>query len=101
MSFVKWGIDYTNPNWAGTAPGGPTLRQEQTGQFSFSQQQIGPKITTEVCIDGVPVRTYNDMKKDRRDLIVLANKLIACCDEERDAALIQEAHALLARIKGK
>lgn len=52
-------------------------------------------------IDGVPVRTYNDMKKDRRDLIVLANKLIACCDEERDAALIQEAHALLARIKGE
>ena len=99
MTFVKWGIDYTNPNWAGTAQGGPALRQEQTGQFSFSQQQIGPKITTEVCIDGVPVKKYQDMANDRKDLIRVLKRLLDCAVVDPEVSgVIGEAHQLLARM---
>lgn len=73
MAFVKWGLERT---------------------------LMGTSVT-ELSVDGVPITSYVDMVDDQKRLIGLAQKLLACCDEERDAALIQEAHALLARIKGE
>lgn len=54
-----------------------------------------------INVDGVPVRRFLDMRHEAKNVIALVEKLLTCCDEERDAALIQEAHALLARIKGE
>lgn len=73
MAFVKWGLEKT---------------------------LMGTSVT-ELSVDGVPIRRYLDMVDDQKRMIALVNKLLTCCDDERDAALIQEAHALLARIKGE
>ena len=72
MAFVKWGFDYKSDE----------------------------PMKTSMSIDGVPVRRFLDMADDRKRLIGLVEKLLTCCDEERDAAVMQEAHSLLERIKG-
>lgn len=73
MAFVKWGVELK-----------PT-----------------ELVTTNLSVDGIPISQYLDMRHEAKNVIALVEKLLTCCDEERDAALIQEAHALLARIKGK
>lgn len=73
MSFVKWGLEMKP---IGTAK-------------------------AEMTVDGVPIRTYTDMAEDQKRLVGLVGRMLSCLDEERDAAVMQEAHALLARIKGE
>ena len=72
MSFVKWGVEMKP---IGTAK-------------------------AEVTVDGVPISQYLDMVAAQKSAVGLVEKMITCLDEERDAALIQEAHSLLARFKG-
>lgn len=98
MSYVKWGIDYTNPNWAGTAQGGPAVRSESA--YTFQQQGMDlPRITTEVCIDGVPVKKYQDMANDRKDLIRALRRLLSALDDmNAHGAAYDEAKHLLARM---
>lgn len=73
MSFVRWGVE---------------------------MKPIGTAVA-EMTIDGVPIRTYTNMVDDHKRLVTLVSRMLSCLDEERDAAVIQEAHALLARIKGE
>lgn len=58
-------------------------------------------IKTQFSVDGVPLRQYKDMVDDQKRLVGLVGRMLACLDDERDASVIQEAHALLARIKGE
>lgn len=73
MAFVKWGVE---------------LKPTEPVKASLS-------------IDGVSLRNYQDMVDDQKRLVTLVGRMLSCLDEERDAAVMQEAHALLARIKGK
>ena len=60
-----------------------------------------PVSLTEFSVDGVSLRQYKDMVDDQKRLVGLVGRMLSCLDEERDAAVMQEAHALLARIKGE
>lgn len=73
MAFVKWGVE---------------LKPTEPVKASLS-------------IDGVSLRNYKDMVDDQKRLVTLVGRMLSCLDEERDASVIQEAHALLARIKGE
>lgn len=73
MSFVKWGVE---------------------------MKPIGTAVA-EMTIDGVPIRTYTNMVEDHKKLVGLVGRMLSCLDDERDASVIQEAHALLARIEGE
>lgn len=72
MAFVKWGVEYK-----------PTT------------------VSTQFAVDDVPLKPYAELLMERRRLVTLAHKLLACLDDERDVSLIQEAQSLLARIEGK
>ena len=73
MAFVKWGVELS-----------PTEPVKATLSFN-----------------GLPIREYKDMVDDQKRLVGLVGRMLSCLDEERDAVVIQEAHALLARIKGE
>lgn len=73
MAFVKWGVELS-----------PTEPVKATLSFN-----------------GLPIREYKDMVNDQKRLVGLVGRMLSCLDEERDAAVMQEAHALLARIKGE
>ena len=73
MAFVKWGVELS-----------PTEPVKATLSFN-----------------GLPIREYKDMVDDQKRLVGLVGRMLSCLDEERDAAVIQEAHALLPRTKGE
>jgi hypothetical protein len=55
-------------------------------------------VKTTFTVDGIPLKQYRDMLLERKAMLGMMRKLIACCDEERDGAIIQEARSLLARM---
>ena len=73
MSFVKWRVELS-----------PT--QPVKASLSFN---------------GLPLREYQAIVDDNKSLVGLVGRMLSCLDDERDASVIQEAHALLARMKGE
>lgn len=89
MSFVKWGFDYQ-----------PKLDEIKFHEPGYRIPTITmPKITTEVCIDGVPVKKYTDMQRDNKDLIRCLKRVMQHVQMSEDTlADYSEARNLLARM---
>lgn len=95
MSFVKWGVDI-KPKAEDAGQADP-FKHWPASDYTFIPRM--PQITTEVCIDGVPVKRYQDMANDRKDLIRCLKCLVSDVEEgEMDGVAYREAKHLLARL---
>lgn len=98
MTFVKWGINYEpyKPEIKGAKPFDP-FKQWSAHEYTFAPSM--PKITTEVCIDGVPVKKYQDMQRDNKDLIRVLKRLLPDVEmTTENMVVVSEANLLLARM---
>jgi len=96
MSFVKWGVEI-KPKVADAEPFDP-FKQWKASDYTFIPRV--PQITTEVCIDGVPVKKYQDMAKDFKDATRLLSILVDVANgiSESSQIYVHEAQQLLARL---
>jgi hypothetical protein len=95
MTFVKWGIEM-KPKVEDAKSYDP-FKQWPESDYTFIPRV--PQITTEVCIDGVPVKKYQDMANDRKDLIRALRRLLSALDDmNAHGAAYDEAKHLLARM---
>ena len=92
MSFVKWGINTTYappPEWKSS--------EIKLADATFIPRM--PQITTEVCIDGVPVKKYQDIQRDNKDLIRVLKRLLPDVEmTTENMVVVSEANLLLARM---